>query len=324
MTHSIRSARRIAGALQALLIIGLPFLRIKGESALRFDIPSLQLHFFGVTLWMEEFFIFLSSLLFMTFLIVFITLLFGRIWCGWTCPQTVLSDFTWFVDLVSRKNPAAKAAAFLATLILSVVAAASLIWYFVSPYEFFPRLIAGQLGSVVGGFWIVLTGIIFADLALVRRDFCATVCPYAKMQSALFDKKTLVIAFDPRREEECMDCGACVRACPTGVDIRKGQSVACISCAECIDACDRMMAKREGAGLRGGLIGYFFGIPGEKGKLLRGNVMLIGSVTAASFLFFVYISLSRAVFDMTVLPDYAFAPRGKVKLLIKSSRAVNV
>ena len=115
MTHSIRSARRIAGALQALLIIGLPFLRIKGESALRFDIPSLQLHFFGVTLWMEEFFIFLSSLLFMTFLIVFITLLFGRIWCGWTCPQTVLSDFTWFVDLVSRKNPAAKAAAFLAT-----------------------------------------------------------------------------------------------------------------------------------------------------------------------------------------------------------------
>ncbi len=321
MIRRIQPARRFAEALQAILIIGLPFVKLRGESALRFDIPSLKLHFFGATLWMDEFFIVLAALIFMTFLIVLVTLLFGRIWCGWMCPQTVLVDFTWFVDLSARKGLVSKAAALVMTFLVSLFAAASLIWYFVSPYEFFPRLFAGQLGNIIGGFWIVLTGIIFADFALLRHGFCATVCPYAKMQSALFDRKTLVIAFDPRRKEECMNCGACVRACPVGVDIRNGLSAACINCAECIDACDRMIGKRkrEGAGrMSEGLIGYFFGLPGEKGNLLRGNVVLIGLITAVSFLFFVYLTLTRAVFDMTVLPDYAFPSR-----LTAEGKAVN-
>jgi len=309
MIRRIQPVRRLAEALQALLIIGLPFLRIGGESALRFDIPSLQLHFFGVTLWMEEFFIVLSAIIFMTFLVVLATLLFGRIWCGWMCPQTVLVDFTRFVDKAAGKGLFSKAAALFGTFAVSVIAAASLIWYFVSPYEFFPRFVSGELGSVIGGFWIVLTGIFFADFALLRHRFCATVCPYAKIQSALFDRKTLVIAFDARRQDECMDCGACVKACPVGVDIRKGLSAACFNCAECIDACGRMMEKKRRSGTNGGLIGYFFGLPGEKGKFMRGNMLLVGSITALSFLFFIYLSLTRSVFDMTVLPGYAFPPR---------------
>jgi cytochrome c oxidase accessory protein FixG len=314
MIRRIQPARRVAEALQALLIIGLPFLKIRGESALRFDVPSLQLHFFGTTLWMDEFFIVLAALIFMTFLIALVTLLFGRIWCGWTCPQTVLIDFTWFVDRAGRKGPLARAAALLAAFVVSLVVAASLIWYFVSPYEFFTRLFAGRLGSIIGGFWIVLTGIIFADFALLRHRFCATVCPYAKMQSALFDRKTLVIAFDPARKEECMNCSACVKVCPVGVDIRNGLSAACINCAECIDACGRMMEKKKSEGL----IGYSFGLPGETGRFIRGNALLIGSITAVSLLFFVYLSMTRAVFDMTILPDYAFPAR-----LAAEGKAVN-
>ena len=147
------------------------------------------------------------------------------------CPQTVLSDFTWFIEKTAGR-PLARATGLFGTFAVSLLVAASLIWYFVSPYEFFPRLFSGQLGNIIGGFWIVLTGIIFADLAMLRRGFCATVCPYAKMQSALFDKKTLVIAFDASRKEECMNCGACMRTCPVGVDIRKGQNSACINCAD--------------------------------------------------------------------------------------------
>ena len=94
----IQPWRRLVSALEAVTILGIPFLKIRGESALRFDIPSLRLHFFGLSLWMEEFFILLIAVIFLIFLFLLITLLFGRIWCGWLCPQTVLSDLTRFMD----------------------------------------------------------------------------------------------------------------------------------------------------------------------------------------------------------------------------------
>jgi polyferredoxin len=94
----MRPLRWVTEILQAIIVIGLPFLKIRGESALRFDIPSLKLHVFGCTIWMQEFFIVLVATIFFTLFIAFITLVFGRIWCGWLCPQTVIVDFTPFVD----------------------------------------------------------------------------------------------------------------------------------------------------------------------------------------------------------------------------------
>jgi polyferredoxin len=301
----VQPFRRIAAALQALILIGLPFVRISGDSALRFDIPSLRLFFFGTILSMDEFFIVLIALVFVIFLIVLVTLLFGRIWCGWVCPQTVLVDFTRFVDRAFMKGIPYKITSYGATFFLSVLVAATLIWYFVSPYEFFARLAAGGLGKVIGGFWIVLSAVVFLDLALLRQRFCATICPYAKLQSVLFDDRTLVIAFDPDRKEECMNCMACVKTCPVGIDIREGLNAACINCAECIDKCTDMMSGRK----RSGLIGYFFGLPGSAGKILRQNVVLIVSIAALFFAFFVYLSFSRTPVGLTVLPNYDFAPR---------------
>jgi cytochrome c oxidase accessory protein FixG len=305
----IQPVRRLVEALQAILIIGLPFLKIKGESALRFDIPSLRLHFFGADIWMEEFFIVLIAVIFLTFLIVFITLMFGRIWCGWLCPQTVLVDFTRYVDRAFSKNIVYKIASYAAVFLISIIVAASLIWYFVSPYEFFDRLFESNLGEIIWGFWIVLTAIIFLNFAFLRHKFCATVCPYAKLQSALFDKKTLVIAFDPNRKEECMECMACVRTCPVGIDIRKGLNQACINCAECIDKCAEMMAKRQ----KKSLIGYFFGFPdglaGDTGKIFRLNAVMIGLLTIAFFIFLLYLSFTRIELNMTVLPNYSYSPK---------------
>ena len=254
-TRKIRPWRRLAEISQAIVIIGLPFLRIKGESALRFDVQMLQLHFFGVSLWMEEFFIVLIAIIFLSLLIIFITLVFGRIWCGWLCPQTVIADFTSFVDKAKSRGVFYKLTAYTATLIISIIVAANLIWYFVSPYDFIPRLFEGSLGSILWGFWIVLTGIMFLNFLLLRQQFCATVCPYSKLQSTMFDDKTLVVTFDQRRKDECIDCLACVKKCPVGIDIRTGLNIACIHCAECIDSCADVMRPRK----QKSLFGYFFG-----------------------------------------------------------------
>ena len=171
----IRSLRRIAEILQALLIIGLPFVKIGGQSALRFDIPTLRLHVFGYSIWMQEFFIVLIATIFLTFLIVFVTLVFGRIWCGWLCPQTVLIDFTPFMDKAKPKGLVYKLVSYLLTFCVSVIVAASLIWYFVSPYEFIPELIKGNLGATTWGFWIVLTIIIILNYAFLMHKWCANV-----------------------------------------------------------------------------------------------------------------------------------------------------
>lgn len=298
--------RRLVRILEAVIILGLPFLEIHGESALRFDIPSLRLHFFGLSLWMEEFFILLVSILFITFLFLLITLMFGRIWCGWLCPQTVLSDFTDSVDNVKESGFSRQAWSWFTTFLISIIVGANLIWYFVSPYDFFHQLVKGNIGNVTWGFWISLSGIIFLNFVLVRRKFCATVCPYAKFQSALFDDKTLVIAMDPRRREECIECMACVKVCPVGIDVRKGLSDACMNCAECIDRCASVMDKRQ----KTSLIGYFFGLSGEREKkILRQNVVMIGAVTLAFSIFFLYLLVVRNPVDLTILPNYSFPPR---------------
>jgi cytochrome c oxidase accessory protein FixG len=296
--------RRIVRILEAVIIIGLPFIKINSTSALRFDIPSLELHFFGISIWMEEFFIVLIATFFLVFLFAFITLLYGRVWCGWLCPQTVISDFTCFIHK-KEAGLQQRIVSLSGVLAISIVVAANLIWYFVSPYEFFPDLFNGDLGSVVWGFWLSLTAILFLNFTLVRHRFCATVCPYAKLQGALYDDRTLVIEMDLQRKNECIECLACVRTCPVKIDIREGLSDACINCAQCIDACAPVMEKRK----KTSLIGYFFGIPAKTGKVLRQNAVMLGSVTAIFMVFFLYLLYVRLPLDVTVLPNSAFPPR---------------
>jgi len=304
-TRKIQPWRRFAEISQAVIIIGLPFLKIKGESALRFDIPAQQLHFFGITLWMEEFFVVLIVIIFLSLLVIFITLVFGRIWCGWLCPQTVICDFTAYLITSKHKGFFNKVIVSLSVLVTSIFVSANLIWYFVSPYEFIPSLLAWKLGNIIWGFWFVLSVILFLNFVWLRQEFCATVCPYAKLQSTLFDSRTLLIAFDPGRSEECIECMACVKTCPVGIDIRSGTNAACIHCAECVDRCSTVMEPRQ----KKSLIGYFFGLPGKGGRILRQNVVMLGTVTAAFLAFFIYLLITRAPLDMTVLPNHEFQPR---------------
>ncbi len=284
----------------AIFILFIPFLKINGESALRFDVPELKLYFFGKTLWMNEFFIVFIATIFLTVFVVFMTVIFGRIWCGWFCPQTVINDFTVFIDRIKDRGYLIKLLSYTVLLILSVVIGANLIWYFVSPYDFFEGLFRGALGKTTIGFWIVLTLIIFLNFAFIRRRFCSTICPYARLQSVLFDNSTLLIAFDKSRIDECMDCKACVKVCPTGIDIRKGENIACINCAECVDVCSDIFKKRN----KKGLINYSFGKPGEKFKILRQNSIITGLLLFISLIFLLYVTLSRTMIDISIVSEY--------------------
>lgn len=308
----MRSLRWITELLQAILIIALPFLRINNESAFRFDLTTLRLHIFGASIWMHEFFIVLVATIFLTLLIVFVTLLFGRVWCGWLCPQTVLVDFTPFMDKARNKGLVYKAAAYTATFAVSALVGASLIWYFVSPYEFIPALLHGNLGPTTWGFWIVFTVILFLNYAFLRHKWCATVCPYAKMQSVLFDRSTLILEMDPRRSGECINCMSCLRVCPTGLDIRKGADAACINCAECLDACDGVMQKFK----KPGLIHYAFGHGGE-GKLLRQNSYLVGGFLLLFLALSIHLAFARVGVDVNILP-HMMEPR-----ISKDGRVIN-
>lgn len=314
---TFRKWRWIFAALEAALLLGLPFVTINGQSALRFDVPSLRLYFFGTSLAIDEFYLLLMALLFLVFLFIALTMLFGRLWCGWACPQTVLSDLTGFLDNVARAPLAARTpliVMYLAVALLSMLVAADLIWYFVSPYEFI-----GMLGTspVVMWSFVALSVIIFMDLVFIRRIFCKTVCPYAKLQSVLFDERTMLIAYDPALAPECMGCAACKHVCPVEIDIRDGLDMACISCAECIDACTRM---RDKVG-KGSLVDYYWGGPGpERGGLrslltnpMRVNV-LIALMASAVFLFMLVQGVStRPDFAAALRLDAGFSPPVKAR-----------
>ncbi len=297
------------------MVLGLPFLRIGGESALRFDVPTLRLHFFGTSIWMDELFVVLAATLFLVFLFLLVTLVLGRVWCGWGCPQTALLDLTGLVVRWRRRGGWRRLAAFGLALGASAVVGASLLWYFVTPGEFFRRLLANDLGQVLGGSWAVLGAASFGNLVWLRQRFCATACPYARLQGALFDGQTLVVAYDGRRAADCIDCGACVRVCPTGIDIRRGLQMACIACAECIDACEPIMRK---LGRPPELVGYFFGEPGTPRRLLRPAAAALAAATALSLGATAAVAAGRSARDLAVAPAASYAPR-----LAADGRAVN-
>jgi cytochrome c oxidase accessory protein FixG len=281
---------------------------IGGESALRLDVPAGRLHAFGASFAIDEAFVVLAATLLVTAAFLLVTLVWGRVWCGWACPQTVLGDLTSWVVPERRKRPRPwrRPLGFAAVAAVSALVAANLLWYFVTPQDFFRRLAAGALGPWLAGSWAVLFAVLFLDLAFLRADFCATACPYAKLQGVLFDRSTLVVAYDARRAADCVDCKACVRVCPTGIDIRDGLQVECIACAACIDACRPIMAR---LGRAPELVGYFHGEPGGAARPLRAGVLALGAATVASAALLVAVIATRSLLDLSALPEEAFRPR---------------
>ncbi len=305
---TIGTWRRVAGGAQAALFLGLPFASVRGESALRFDVPTATLHFFGARVATDELFVVLPATLLAVFGFLWVTATWGRVWCGWSCPQTVLGDLTRLVQRDQRARPRRwrRPAGFAIAALLAAACSAATLWYFVPPDAFLARLRAGTLGPALGWTWAILGLTLFLDLVFLRARFCATACPYAKLQGALFDRATLVVAYDRARDADCVDCDACVRACPTGIDIRDGLQMECIACAECVDACAPIMAKLKRAPK---LVGYFWGEPGARRRILRPATVALGAATLFCLGATIAVAASRAPLDLVAAPAADFSPR---------------
>ena len=289
--------RRIVALLGGTAILLLPFLRVRGRGAARFDLPTLSLHLFGAVVPIDEFYLVLLGTLFLVALTLWVTVVFGRLWCGWICPQTVIGEIgEWMASVLPARFRAA--GKMLALLPFSALVSLSLLWYFVPPAEAARGLFRSP---ILLGFFLAQWGAIYFMVAVVGTRFCKTACPYAMLQNVLADRGTLAVAYDPARAD-CLRCDRCIRVCPVGIDIRKGEQRECVACASCIDACREVTLRR--------------GIPpfiAYRGTVLRGKAYLFAGGCLAAALVFLAAAWSRPDIRFDVQWEgKAGTPRGNV------------
>ncbi|MEQ1884791.1 MAG: 4Fe-4S dicluster domain-containing protein [Bryobacteraceae bacterium] len=246
---------------------------------MRFDIPRQRFYFAGVELWISEFAIILLSLMFLMFVVVAMALLYGRVYCGYACPQMIFSEWSWSLEARIKKeiskrfsgwsararSAAAKVAFYAVMAVAAVFLAFFFTSYFVEPRDLLTRLMRLDVKTAGGITGAVVTLITFVDFVFVRQRFCTTICPYGYLQGMLQDKQTLLVIYRDGEDSQknCIECGKCVRVCEMGIDIRKSPyQIECVHCGECIDACEDVL-RRIG---KPGLIHYDWGEKGGAGR----------------------------------------------------------
>ena len=313
-----RRARNIVEILLIIFFLVLPWIKIGGHQALLLNIGDRQFSIFGLTFWAHDAPLIFFIVAFLAIGLAFITAVWGRIWCGWGCPQTVFIDGVfrrleyWIIGSHVQQRNLAKApwgikkffklsVLWSLFLVASLIIAHSFLAYFVgadnlvemtqhNPYENWTIFL-------IMGF---ITAVILFDFGWFREQFCIIMCPYGRFQSVLMDDDSLTVSYDPirgeprkgaaaegQKEGDCIDCYKCVAVCPTGIDIREGLQLECIGCTACIDACDEVMEKIEKPK---GLIRYATGssLKGIQSKFLKPRVaiytvLLVAVVTALIF-----------------------------------------
>ena len=295
-----------------LLLLLIPWLHIKGDSLLRVDIPELSLYFFGQTLRIEELYLVLLFSLLLTLCFLLVTMVLGRVWCGWFCPQTTLTDLAeWFARRLKFKpgrdnNLFKKSVLHGFYLLLALLVSANLLWYFIEPQTFFTKLLSGQMHYATWICLLLVATTIYLDLALIRRLMCSEFCPYGRFQTTLADETTLALQLPESELVRCIECNSCVRVCPMKIDIRRGYQVECINCGRCLDACRQVMAKRN----QPGLISYSFGTSGKGFKaLLNAKTLLLSLITLALSVILVFAVYQRPEASLKISVSHTVASR---------------
>ncbi|WP_343584549.1 cytochrome c oxidase accessory protein CcoG [Herbaspirillum sp.] len=314
------SLRWLCVFLTQLVFYGLPWVNWNGRQAVLFDLAARKFYLFGLVLWPQDFIWLAALLIICAFGLFLFTAVAGRVWCGYACPQTVYTEIfmwierriegsrsarmrldrqPWSLDKLWRKS--AKHAAWGAVALWTGI---SFVGYFSPMRALLPELAAFAFGPWEI-FWILFYGFAtYGNAGWMREQVCKYMCPYARFQSAMFDRDSLIVTYDARRGEprmrqsnaakaakassagDCIDCTMCVQVCPTGIDIRQGLQYMCIGCAACVDACDSVMDK---IGRPRGLIRYSTENAVERGgpaaairrRLLRPRILAYSAILAA-------------------------------------------
>ena len=321
--------RVVAYALMALYLT-IPHVEMNGKPLILLDAPRREFTFFGYT------FLPTDTLLFMLFLgtvvltVFLLTALFGRVWCGWGCPQTVWMEYLFrpverffeggaqgslAIDRGGNRFHPRRLVKFAVFLVLALVLGHTFLAYFVGVDQIV-QWVQRPPAQHPSAFAVmaVTTTLVFADFAYFREQTCTIACPYGRWQSVMLDRSSLIVSYDPRRGEprqrgtkrrtttagDCIDCGMCVQTCPTGIDIRDGLQMECIHCTQCIDACDAVMDK---VGKPRGLIRYTSRetLAGTARHLLRPRTIVYPIALAAFLGTFVFLLGTKAAADITLL-----------------------
>lgn len=304
---SLYNKRTLLSIAYLIVFFSLPFIKVGGEPLFLVNIPARKFILFGAVFWPQDLFLFVLGMLTFIVFIVLFTVVFGRVFCGWTCPQTIFMEMVfrkieywiegdasrqkalnkkpWDSDKVIRKS--LKISAF---FLVSFVIANTFLAYIISVDDLF-QLYREGLATNVGTFisLLIFTSVFFFVYLWFREQVCIVVCPYGRLQGVLLDKNSIIVAYDYIRGEsrskfkknevrtsgDCIDCAQCVKVCPTGIDIRNGTQLECINCTACIDACDHMM---NSVGLPEGLIRF----DSENGIANKQNLKITSRIIAYS------------------------------------------
>ena len=309
-----------------LFFIGVPFIKVNGHPFILLDIASRKFILFGAIFWAQDTFILALLMLSFVLFIVLFTVTFGRLWCGWACPQTIflemvfrkieyliegdfrkrlkLDNGPWTGEKILKKS--VKHSLFI--LISMAMTNTFLLWFI--GYEKWFVIIAEPIGNNLSGFIIMLivSGFFYWVYSFFREQICTMVCPYGRMQGVLLDSKSIVVSYDYKRGEprgakssgDCIDCRQCISVCPTGIDIRNGTQLECINCTACIDQCNSVM---QATGKEPDLIRFDseHGIQNGHKTIWNARNRAYSVVLLILFSFFIYTLLSRPVIETTIL-----------------------
>ncbi|MEZ5498715.1 MAG: cytochrome c oxidase accessory protein CcoG [Steroidobacteraceae bacterium] len=322
-----------------LVLLGLfyfmPWLSMAGRQAVLFDLPARKFYIFALVLWPQDF-IYLTALLVLAALsLFFFTALAGRLWCGYACPQTVWTEAFLWMERMTEGDRAArmrldrspwsaskvmrKGAKQTLWILFALWTGFTFVGYFTPIRTLGAEIFSNSLGPWEI-FWILFYGFAtYGNAGFLREQVCKYMCPYARFQSAMFDRDTLIITYDAKRGEprgarrrgtdpaqlglgDCVDCTWCVQVCPTGIDIRKGLQYECIACAACIDACDAVMDR---VGYPRGLVRYTtqHALDGKKTHVMRPRVLIYASLLGVIALALLIAVLTRDPLHLDVIRD---------------------
>jgi len=334
--HGVFARLRVLGMVSLLgIYYGLPWLSWDGRQAVLFDLPARKFYIFNLTFWPQDFFYLAVLLIIAALTLFFFTALAGRLWCGYACPQTVWTEiFMWMERRIegdrarqmkldkapwSVRKLGIKSAKHGTWIAFSLYTGFTFVGYFTPIHTLGHELFTLSMGPWET-FWVLFYGLAtYGNAGWMREQVCIYMCPYARFQSAMFDRNTLIISYDVGRGEprgsrrrdadhralgmgDCIDCTLCVQVCPTGIDIRDGLQYQCIGCAACVDVCDQVMDKMD---YPRGLIRYTTenAMEGVPGRVLRPRIVVYALLlmVLAGGLF--YAISQRVPLELDVLRD---------------------